>query len=191
MDGRSSRSLAPFPGLHHLAQYNEPDRTDGGCTRCSECHVCYERIGSANANNDDDDWRLGDPATSRSVVQFAAGFVQLPTIRHYPALAQDSYATSLSANHRASSTMTNPSDPLPIIRPLAILVFWVSGPRIPTMKRVIPVVSKHGRVLLYTPLSTSLERGAVRSRQRESWHADIGEGDLQNRNVTARSTRIE
>ncbi|EFN66336.1 hypothetical protein EAG_07080 [Camponotus floridanus] len=65
---------------------------------------------SADANNDDDDWRPGDPATPRSVVQFAAGFVQLPAIRHYPALAQDSYATSLSANHRASSTI-NPSDP--------------------------------------------------------------------------------
>lgn len=71
---------------------------------------------SADANNDDDDWRPGDPATPRSVVQFAAGFVQLPAIRHYPVLAQDSYATSLSANHRASST-TNPSGPLPIIHP--------------------------------------------------------------------------
>ncbi|CAL1674444.1 unnamed protein product [Lasius platythorax] len=84
---------------------------------------------SADANNDDDDWRLGDPATSRSVVQFAAGFVQLPAIKHYPALAQDSYATSLSANHHRASSTTNPSEPLAIIHPLAVLVFWVSGLR--------------------------------------------------------------
>ncbi|KYN01795.1 hypothetical protein ALC62_07475 [Cyphomyrmex costatus] len=63
---------------------------------------------SVDANNNDDDWRPGDPATPRSVVQFAASFVQLSAIRHYRALAQDSYATSLSANHRSSS-MTEPT----------------------------------------------------------------------------------
>lgn len=144
---------------------------------------------SADANNDDDDWRLGDPATSRSVVQFAAGFVQLPAIKHYPALAQDSYATSLSANHRASST-TNPSEPLAIIHPLAVLVFWVSGLReYQRWKRVIPVVSKHGRVLLRTPLSTSLERGAGGPGNEKVGTADIGEAICKLAN--ARSTWIE
>lgn len=70
--------------------------------------LTYVMDASADANNGDDDWRPGDPATPRSVVQFAASFVQLSAIRHYRALAQDSYATSLSANHRSSST-TEPS----------------------------------------------------------------------------------
>jgi len=42
------------------------------------------------------------------------------------------------------------------------------------MKRVIPVVSKHDRVLLHAAFHESGKRSR-RPRQRESWHADIGE----------------
>jgi len=98
------RGLAS-PGLHHsrnITNRTVPRR------EYVVAKLTYVTNASADANNGDDDWRPGDPATPRSVVQFAAGFVQLPAIRHYPALAQDSYATSLSANHRSSPT-NNPS----------------------------------------------------------------------------------
>jgi len=97
--------------------------------------LTYVMDASADANNGDDDWRPGDPATPRSVVQFAASFVQLSAIRHYRALAQDSYATSLSANHRSSSTTESSSPDNPTSRRTCIPGLG---------ERVIPVVSRHG-----------------------------------------------
>lgn len=96
----SSRSRVSW--LHHARNITN------GIGEEDTSSLTYVTDALADANNGDDDWRPGDPATPRSVVQFAASFVQLSAIRHYRALAQDSYATSLSANHRSSST-TEPS----------------------------------------------------------------------------------
>lgn len=102
-----SLEIARLVWLHHSR--NITNRIGEEDTSRRAASLAYVMDASADANNGDDDWRRpGDPATPRSVVQFAASFVQLSAIRHYRALAQDSYATSLSANHRSSST-TEPS----------------------------------------------------------------------------------
>lgn len=114
--------------------------------------------------------RPGDPTVGGPI---CGCFVQLPAISHYQCcVAQDSYATSLSANHRRSSLPGPPWSLPPIIHPLVY-------PYLEHQRRRWP---RNTGCFEARSVSRPAAFHRVRKReevapQRESWHADIA-GDL-------------